>query len=302
MSEDRFPIVAQILATEPPPHLFHYTSPAGLIGIVQSKELWATHIRFFSDLKELGQAQEYVLLAIRNRLSAPIYKEAYSDADRALLEELAHHIGAGAMGVFVASLTEMRDQLSQWRAYCPPAGGYAIGIPTRQLKAMAAVQGFYLTPCIYEHDLQYALVGEIIDFHVRRNRTPAREGQDLASVWKAAASAFGQDVSRYGPMLKHRSFREEKEWRLVCTRVGVGDPRIIYRPGSGSVVPYCRFALANEQYPHLTIPGDLENSLGVVVGPSTVSGPSQFAIQSILRAHIGPGAWHGVSETPYRGT
>ena len=122
----QYPTIQRIFTTKPPSHLFHYTSPVGLIGIAQTKKLWATHIRFLNDLKELGHAVDYVCNAIGNRLNASVFKDTYSEPERGLLQGMAQYAGAVAIGVFVASLTEMGDQLSQWRAYCPPAGGYAI--------------------------------------------------------------------------------------------------------------------------------------------------------------------------------
>jgi hypothetical protein len=41
----------------------------------------------------------------------------------------------------------------------------------------------------------------------------------------------------FAPFLKHHSFKEEKEWRLVSP-VFFGDPRLELRPGKSMLIPY----------------------------------------------------------------
>lgn len=303
-SEEQFPTIKRIMATTPPPHLFHYTSSDGLIKIVQKKELWATHARFFNDLKELGHALDYVDNAIHNRLTAPTYRDAYSGPEQntfKLMNQYARALSPRVFNVFVASLTKNGDQLSQWRAYCPPTGGYAIGFPSRQLIAMAEAQDFYLTPCVYDHEPQYLIVSEIIDYHMNRFRAQIGCWRNLGQAAEDTARAFALDISRYGPMLKHHSFHEEKEWRLVSPQLMVGDARIAYRPGRNSIIPYLPFRVASAQHRNLVILADRDNSLGVIVGPTADSDASAAAVESFLRAELGVAAWHGISEIPYRG-
>jgi hypothetical protein len=40
----------------PPDHLYHYTGQIGLLGIVESAELWATKIQYMNDATEFGRA------------------------------------------------------------------------------------------------------------------------------------------------------------------------------------------------------------------------------------------------------
>jgi hypothetical protein len=54
-----------------------------------------------------------------------------------------------ATHICVVSFTEQADQLSQWRGYCPPDGGYAIGFRTSSLEACLHEQEFVLAPCEY---------------------------------------------------------------------------------------------------------------------------------------------------------
>jgi hypothetical protein len=54
----------------------------------------------------------------------------------------------------VVSFTEQPDLLSQWRGYCPPGGGYALGFRTSSLEACLHKQGFVLVRCVYNRSDQ----------------------------------------------------------------------------------------------------------------------------------------------------
>ncbi|MHC4042957.1 hypothetical protein [Bradyrhizobium sp. 23AC] len=47
--------------------LYHYTSAAGLHGIVASESLWTSHYRFLNDTSEFRHGWDIVLAAIERR-------------------------------------------------------------------------------------------------------------------------------------------------------------------------------------------------------------------------------------------
>jgi hypothetical protein len=47
-----------------PKALYHYTSQAGLIGIVKSMKLWATSIRYLNDSREYNHDRDLLLSVI----------------------------------------------------------------------------------------------------------------------------------------------------------------------------------------------------------------------------------------------
>lgn len=105
-----------------PEQLFHYTGAKGLISIVRTRELWATHISYFSDAMEyqvaLNLARELILAEVRPR-----------DAQEQRVLDLAIELLAAqnpiGPRVYVAALTENLDQLSQWRGYTTPGDAYS---------------------------------------------------------------------------------------------------------------------------------------------------------------------------------
>ena len=89
--------------------LYHYTDQNGLLGIIKSKEIWATHHQCLNDAQEFVHAKE--LFRGEIAMGAP--------ADPLLAQMLHTLNGEGFEGVnlFVASLSEDPDSLAQWRAY-----------------------------------------------------------------------------------------------------------------------------------------------------------------------------------------
>jgi hypothetical protein len=146
------------------PELYHYTTWAGLKGILTSQCLWATHYRALNDTSEVIHLKENLLRAtisqmksdlislgkksLHNKLkiskkggAATIAKYAVTDTVnglyRYLLDESTSHVG-----VFICSLcSHAQDEeyerqnglLSQWRSYGEASGAYTIVFDTAQL-------------------------------------------------------------------------------------------------------------------------------------------------------------------------
>jgi hypothetical protein len=48
------PLVAYTDRRSVPKFIYHYTTPHGFLGILESKSIWATHIRHLNDRSETG--------------------------------------------------------------------------------------------------------------------------------------------------------------------------------------------------------------------------------------------------------
>jgi hypothetical protein len=109
-----------------PKTLYHYTSLEALVSIVQSKRLRASAIQFLNDTSEAVRLKEDVVSILRKRTS--------SSKDQEILKTLIDALDPGPkQSLFVASLSEKSDLLSQWRAYCPSGRGVSIGFSSDSL-------------------------------------------------------------------------------------------------------------------------------------------------------------------------
>ena len=97
--------------------LYHYTTRAGLLGIIAHTEIGAT--------RAVGEDQNIL-----------------SD----MLEGLK---GIESMNGCGCSFSVDRDPLSRWRAYGSSTWGYAIGFDPVHLAEMVRREEFYLVPCPY---------------------------------------------------------------------------------------------------------------------------------------------------------
>src|ERR1700682_5629445 len=120
--------------------IYHYTSQAGLLGIVRTKQIWATSAHYQNDSKEFQYALELSrgIIANLRAYSMPAEEERLLRAMRNALESIKN------LNIFVTSFSEHEDQLSQWRGYCPVGSGLALGFDFNRINAAAEKQGFQL--------------------------------------------------------------------------------------------------------------------------------------------------------------
>jgi hypothetical protein len=193
--------------------------------------------------------------------------------------------GCARINLFVACFSEVPDLLSQWRAYCPNGNGYSMGFSYGQLKKQMSVQQFFLTPCVYQVTKQERLIRELVDgaFEVALQA----EKPDIETIAKDCIGKF-QIV---GPALKHPTFAEEAEWRLVSKWPKViQDPRIMVREGKSILLPYFQF--------------NLEGENGILPRPRIFVGPNphmELAILSVKFLMKSFGANVQRTTIPYRG-
>jgi hypothetical protein len=106
--------------------LYHYTSAAGLIGILSSRSIWLTDLRFMNDFSELQYSQQVISQCIENKLRT----QGLNDAQIEFLSRISRHYSPYDTGsaIYSASFCESGNILSQWRAYRGQGGGYSLGI------------------------------------------------------------------------------------------------------------------------------------------------------------------------------
>ena len=126
--------------------LYHYTSVSGLRGIIDSGNIWATHLGFLNDLSE-GRAA----LA--------------GEASRARLEEADKR-----SPLFIASFCRHQEPhqqknglLSQWRGYAGEGGGYCVVFDEEALDGLVEAER-RISPglTIVKKDIRYAGDGEAL--------------------------------------------------------------------------------------------------------------------------------------------
>ena len=216
----------KLLFNDPPPDcLYHYTTAAGLLGIVQSNDENNIFKMWASDSRYLNDSLEYIggLKVAEECLKSSRY------ASSSLIKKAAEIISEKNGEVVMLSLSSKGNLLSQWRAYSEN-GGYSIQFNTESFKARPGYTNDYLAQCIYSTEVLSAKMEECIEWHQDKFEKYTNDHLDnclrgLVGTIRALATLF-----------KHESFSEESEWRYVVTYPVRN--KIETRNSNGLLVPY----------------------------------------------------------------
>ena len=141
--------------------LYNYTTQAGLLGILESKSIWATHLRHLNDSSELQLGIEMFQRGLAdlkvNREATGVYgwtsfpEDVTQKIEESLREAASSMIhGMSSAEVFATSFFDSAksvsdkgerdpgDTLEQWRAYSGGSGGFSIGFDKEALEKHVA--------------------------------------------------------------------------------------------------------------------------------------------------------------------
>lgn len=221
-----------------PTKLYHYTGVGALHGMALHKKLWATHIYYLNDSKELLHAVELMLDALDSIwLIAPNEKSDFAGHLNTWLKDLPRR----PFDLFVFSLSEEENLLSQWRSYTPHGKGVCIDFPEWTLQNLIYQNGLKLGKCLYEKTEHSELLLALVEFLWNLfAKLPAKP-----TVYDEYATYFSSHrvtILETLALVKHKAFSEEKEWRLIKCSEHTED-EIFYREGPTMLIPYSQLAL-----------------------------------------------------------
>lgn len=170
--------------------IYHYTTISGLIGIVTHHELWASDCRFLNDGTELTYARDKFFTEVRKLKLPPLEDGGYILAGRK----------SNYFRMFIVCFCENGDLLSQWRGYAADQG-YALGFDVKLLKAQN--QGELIS-------VRYGIENPAEYFKQELNLASQPTAHPGVAEWYASESLLPRLAG-----VKHPSFAEEQEWRLI---------------------------------------------------------------------------------------
>lgn len=249
---------------ERPERLYHFTGTEGFTGIITSRCLWLSLATALNDAEEVRHGIEIAKAIVADRLA-----KAATPYDRALADCLDDptrgHFGVSYdVSAFVISFCGRCDKASQWLHYCRSGTGVALGFATE----LEHVIKRDLTRIDYDPVSQTSRLERLID---AGRSVLARAGAPGPWMTEAAAHL----VSIYTPVLavrmKHPSFEDEEEWRLVGVEVRQDGKSLIPPPASGGL-KWRSTGAALVPYEELSFAHRLEALEEVVVGYSSPLG------------------------------
>lgn len=320
------------------PELLHYTSVVGLLGILESQSLRATHSGFLNDSTEISVFFEKRLaqvfeLGIRAELAVnpelkvlPQFASTPDEADAVVTRyavEMAEAVRTTTrrfnepyLTCFSAPASERvrRDGLlSQWRGYGKD-GGYALVFDSKRLEELLFLEAkaFWF---------QHAQWGDVHyhqdDDDLARAEPEIHEAEDMLrraiagfirNPDSSELEAMFEPVASLSCLYKHWGFHEEREVRIVA--IPPNEELVREGRASGETRPVRErkvFIRAGTPVPYLELfaPNTVSDGLTlpilrVIVGPHPQSQLRRQAVEEVLRTR-GIKAQVVVSQIPYIG-
>ncbi len=233
------------MLTQPPEMIYHYTTQKGLIGILESKAIWATNLYYLNDSSELRYTIDLIqsVLPIHLALGSEFYELTRAVIDVLKWAELA--------SIYVASFSEDGNLLSQWQAYGSNSGGFSIGFSTAKMWAAIDRQSFRLAECIYDEEEQKRKAVALIqnlgrsiydEWREIQTRNPAT----IKEIVDRNAPGFFDQFLEIATVFKAHCFYQEDEWRIISPSISHRHPQVDFRCGKSMIIPYFAFELAEK--------------------------------------------------------
>lgn len=212
-----------LFAVTPPEFLYHYTNYNGANGIITSKSFRLTKMSYLNDLSELRHAIKLLKQRIRRRCNKAIIQQ---NSD--YLNEISNQIDSfSSTNICVGSFCEDRDILSQWRAYGNDGHGVALGFKTSSLIASDKNVDINLWKCVYDHSDKHLIIDQLIELLLQNFEAINQknlDGQNLKKALNKLKGRFNYTFLKVASVLKHTTFKEEQEWRLITNSIRYTNP------------------------------------------------------------------------------
>jgi hypothetical protein len=240
--------ISDFFSQSAPHSLFHYTSIESLLGIKSTGSIWASHIYFQNDSKEIVHACEVLRHAIAPRIAfGGLSAEEEGLANQ--LQKWVKSFHREKYCLFVFSLSEVPSLLSQWRSYTPHGKGVSLEFGSALLDILIRDNSLRIAKCMYEEhehrEILTSLFEKLLTSFRQKVQLDTWESETVENQHFQFFESFRGDVLQVLSLIKHESFREEREWRLISQYFpSYAIPQIKFRSGSSLLVPYLEIPIA----------------------------------------------------------
>ncbi len=256
---------SSIEISNPPSTLFHYTSNDTLLNIVRSRSLWLTHALFLNDSTEFQHGMRKFMSGI-DHFEKHGFDKGWLDHIRNFFSK---ELNDPLAQPFVFSLSQERDQLSQWRGYGDFGHGVSIGFSANEISEISQFH-LKILPVIYDHAKQNEIVNRTVEGFKSLFQKLGHKIDNGVKWGPWLALAYFQIAYVHSIRFKDPSWHEEKEWRAVAIADGK-NKNVFTRTRGKSLVKSLTLPLEN-----------LEKLIAeVVIGPQADKVRHTLALESV---------------------
>jgi hypothetical protein len=252
---------------KPPGIIYHYTTAKGLMGIIKSKHIWASHANYLNDTSErkYGETLAGDILQEKFMPLAPGHSDKWYKNEEGSMTAAPEFSSKYALlfdaysaitlypknDVYVTSFCLKDNLLSQWRAY-GNQGGYNIGFFVKSGVCKTEKGEFGTFRIVYDPAIQRRIldkfVTRILDSLSRHLDTIlAEDWRDFQSKsYEDHKSALIAGLLKIALRFKDPSFDVEHEWRFYTTNTPDDVEHIEFREQNGMIVPYVALPLQED--------------------------------------------------------
>jgi hypothetical protein len=254
--------------------LYHYTGVGALLGIVDIRTLWASHVYYLSDSKEILHACAVLSEVLAHKA------DDYHGEEREFITQFRQWLSTFhtvPYHLFIFSLSEEKSLLSQWRSYTPHGKGVSLGLSPSTLNELLRKSQFRIAKCIYEQrghvELAFGLVNKMMETFRQRLPTLDTSQQHSSQKYHGFLEEFRGELLPVLSIIKHSAFEEECEWRIVSRYFPKYTvPEVKFREGASMLMPYIE----------IDLPADGLLFDEVILGPTEHNNLSLSALSTYL--------------------
>ena len=215
--------LADLISENPAKVIYHYTDAPGLVGMISSGCVWATHVSRLNDATEYELGLSIVTQFVRDNIQK---------STRPLLEKAITQLQS--VDTYISCYSSSPNLLSQWRAYSGQGTGYCMGFKTSELATVDDRMPM-VEKVIYSKDTAETVLSHLIErvdeFVNERDFADVEVGY-LLRMLKGTFNIVAC-------IIKHPSFNEENEYRQIYQPdTSIRALEVIYRMGRFGLTPY----------------------------------------------------------------
>ena len=275
--------------------LYHYTSAAGIMGIIEFNKFWVSRSNFLNDESELNYIYEVIERVCKknindfkayNQLLETIQRKR--ESEDYYYESLENRM---KKGYYILSFSTRKDSITLWSEYSN-FRGYSMAFDYKLLIERILTQNPGLAcwhgQVIYDTEEQDHLIIEAL-LNTRRNHSKSNLNNRDFERW---AEDFMKICTIYSMFFKKECFKEECEYRIVflaCHETCEKDYlKMNFREKEGILIPYIEIDVTNNEQllPMLSLIVAPKNSMNLGVRGITYFLQSKGYSVPVIKSNI----------------